>query len=385
MAGSSVVTENLPILGRENSPIPGRPVDIRPPTVPAAEPPLWRRWELPTWGVVLAVYGGFLLLTWHFRHIPVWLGAPLGAVLLAWHGSLQHETIHGHPTRSRRLNAWLGAPPLALWMPYAIYRETHLQHHRQTGDGLTHPARDPESHYLLPGALAGMKRWRRAIARFNTTLAGRLTVGPGLAIAALWRRELRRFSTGDRRRRRLWLGHAAGAAAVILWVAGVCGVPLPVYLGLVVYPSLSLTLLRSFIEHRAASDPRQRTAVVEAHPAWALLFLNNNLHIAHHACPALPWYELPRVWRTLRPAAACRPGALFAGYGDILRQHLFRAVDGAEHPQAMLCDDCSGADQRAAHRCGTEDHPPAEPGLSFACACASASAGEHGLRPSIGL
>src|SRR5580700_7751609 len=78
--------------------------------------PRWRRWELPTWGVALAVYVGFFVLTWNFRHIPLWLAAPLGSLLLAWHGSLQHETIHGHPTRSRRINALLGAPPLALWM-----------------------------------------------------------------------------------------------------------------------------------------------------------------------------------------------------------------------------------------------------------------------------
>lgn len=296
--------------------------------------PLWRRWELPTWGVALAVYGGFLLLTWNFQRLPLWLAVPLGAVLLAWQGSLQHETIHGHPTRSQRLNAWLGAPPLALWMPYAIYRETHLEHHRQTGDGLTHPARDPESHYLAPGELAGMGRLRRDIARLNTTLTGRLVVGPALVVASLWTREFRRMAADDRRRRGLWLRHAAGALVVVAWTAGICGVPLATYLGLMVYPSLSLALLRSFIEHRAASDPRQRTAVVEAHPAWALLFLNNNLHIAHHARPKLPWYELPRFWRQLRPAAAGCPGVLFSGgYAEVLRRYLFRSADAAEHPQ----------------------------------------------------
>ena len=45
------------------------------------------------------------------------------------------------------------------------------------------------------------------------------------------------------------------------------GISLPLYLGAIVSPSLSLTLLRSFAEHRAAPDPRHRTAIVEAHPA----------------------------------------------------------------------------------------------------------------------
>jgi fatty acid desaturase len=74
---------------------------------------------------------------------------------------------------------------------------------------------------------------------------------------------------------------------------------------------------------------------VEAHPLWALLFLNDNLHIAHHARRTLPWYDLPRLWRQLRPAAASRPGLLFSGgYGEVVRRHLFRPADTAEHPRA---------------------------------------------------
>src|SRR5215475_9908210 len=67
------------------------------------------RLELPTLAVAFAVHGGFLLLTWYFRGLPLWLAAPLAALVVAWHGSFQHETIHGHPTPWRRINRALGS------------------------------------------------------------------------------------------------------------------------------------------------------------------------------------------------------------------------------------------------------------------------------------
>ena len=44
----------------------------------------------------------------------------------------------------------------------------------------------------------------------------------------------------------------------------------------------------------------------ETHPLLSLLFLNNNLHPAHHAEPGLAWYRLPRAWAARRSAMAPR-------------------------------------------------------------------------------
>jgi fatty acid desaturase len=77
-----------------------------------------RAWDLPTIGVSLVLYAGFAAVTWYWHDLPIWFAGPLTAILLAWHGSLQHETIHGHPTPFRWLNTLFGAPPLALWLPY---------------------------------------------------------------------------------------------------------------------------------------------------------------------------------------------------------------------------------------------------------------------------
>jgi len=166
--------------------------------------------------------------------------------------------------------------------------------------------------------------------QLNCTLAGRLTLGPAITMVRLWADEFRR--SVNRWRAGVWLRHVIGVAIVLGWVVGVCGISLPLYLGTIVYPSVSLALLRSFAEHRAAPDPRDRTAIVEAHPFWALLFLNNQLHFVHPAKPHLPWYELPRAWREMKPSAIIGPGLLFlGGYGEVARKYLFRPFIPVEH------------------------------------------------------
>jgi fatty acid desaturase len=278
-------------------------------------------------GVIL---GGFVLWSLNFASLPLWLAAPIGSVLLTWYGSLQHETIHGHPTRSRRINAAIGGLPLSLWVPYPIYRLTHIQHHRHSGRRLTEVGHDPESFYLPPGHLEKVGRVRRIILQANCTLVGRLTLGPAIALMAFWAEEFHRART-ESRRRRVWLLHVVAAAAVLTWVCHICRIPLLNYLFLVVYPSISLTHLRSFAEHRADDRSQQRTTVVEAHPFWAAIFLNNNLHVAHHAHPHVPWYELPRVWRGMRQSNV-RVGRIFAGYQEVARNYLLRPFITAEHP-----------------------------------------------------
>jgi fatty acid desaturase len=290
--------------------------------------------EFPTIGIVLAVYGGFILLTWFFRSMPVVVAAPLGALLLTWYGSLQHETIHDHPTASRRLNAMLASLPLALWIPYGIYRATHLLHHRHGGRHLTEVLRDPESFYLRPGVLSEAGIIGRALHLANRTLAGRLILGPAIAAAKFWASEARMILAGDRRRMVIWARHVPAVAMILLWTVGVCRIPVLVYVALVVYPCISLSHLRSFAEHRAHAESHLRTTTVEAGPAWSLIFLNNNLHIAHHAHPKLPWYELPRVWRQMR-AAAIESGLVFhGGYRQLFKDYLLRPVISVEHPES---------------------------------------------------
>lgn len=290
-----------------------------------------RKIDLSTLSLAVVILGGYVLWTLNFTVLPLWLAAPMGAVLLAWYGSLQHETIHGHPTRSKRVNALIGGLPLSLWVPYAIYRETHVRHHRHSGRRLTEVGHDPESFYLPPGHLAKVGRLAQFALRANCTLAGRIVLGPAIAIATFAASEMRK-ARADRRYRVIWLRHALAVAAILTWTTVLCDIPLWVYVLLVVYPSISLTHLRSFAEHRADDHSHLRTNVVEAGPVWSLLFLNNNLHVAHHLHPHVAWHELPQVWQRMQNTSFSAGIVFRGGYREVVRKYLFRPFITAEHP-----------------------------------------------------
>jgi fatty acid desaturase len=293
--------------------------------------PTSHRIAWPTLAVAAAIYGGFLLLTWYHAALPWWLLAAAGGYVTAWQASLQHETVHGHPFRRRWANRLLGMPGFLLWLPWGVYRDTHLRHH--VDSRLTDPLEDPESFYVTPAVWARMGRLGRAWLWAQNTLAGRLILGPVRTVAGFLRAEAALLAGGDRRRRRHWLWHLPGAALVACWTFWVCGVPAWLYLLTFVYPGTALMLLRSYLEHQAAESVGARTAVVEAGPVMSLLYLNNNLHAVHHAAPALPWYALPRAYRARRAQVlAGNGGYRYPSYTRIVARHLFQPKEPPVHP-----------------------------------------------------
>ncbi|THD61586.1 fatty acid desaturase [Phenylobacterium sp.] len=289
-----------------------------------------RNVEWLTVGLAVAVYGGWMAVTLLQAHLPTPVLAVLGGWLIAWQGSLQHEIIHGHPTASRRLNEALGAAPLSLWLPFTVYRRSHLLHH--ACEHLAHPDHDPEARYLGLGS-GWRHRTVRFIAGLQATLIGRLLVGPFVEVARLGWDEARRVARGEPGARAEWAAHAAGVAVVMTWLIAVCQLSLARYLLCFVYPGIALSLLRSFAEHRADATPGGQVAVVENAPVLGLLFLNNNLHAAHHAWPTLPWWRLPARYRIHRPALLSANGGLvYDGYGEVFARFAVRPHHTLEHP-----------------------------------------------------
>lgn len=290
---------------------------------------LAQRWEAPTWILVFAVYGGWLALTFRWRTLPWWCVAPVGAWLCAWHMSLQHELMHGHPTRSALINGALAWPPLNLWLPYPIYREQHVRHHRDAH--LTDPLEDPESTYMSAADWARASSARRWLHTVCNTLAGRLLLGPPRSIAAFWLRQAR--LPPAQAPWRIWLGHLAGIGLVLGWVCGVCRINPAAYAAFFVYPGTALVMVRSLAEHRAAARPEDRTAVVEQAGVLGLLFLNNNLHVLHHERPSIPWYALPAEWRiTRQDLLGAHGGPVYRGYLDVARRYAWRPQHPGPHP-----------------------------------------------------
>src|SRR5580698_7287228 len=130
----------------------------------------------PTWLVAVVLYGAWFLLVWFNAVLPWWVIMPVGAYLIAWHFSLQHEAIHSF----RGVPAWLRFavvfPPLGLWFPFPLYRKSHTTHNRDIH--LTFPEIDTESYYVRQAAWANMGSIQRRVLLFNQTLVGRLSIGP---------------------------------------------------------------------------------------------------------------------------------------------------------------------------------------------------------------
>jgi fatty acid desaturase len=288
------------------------------------------RMEWPTLALLALDYAVLAALVWFHSALAWWIILPIGAYFGCLHGSLQHEALHGHPTRSRRLNEALVFISPQLWLPYGRYRDLHLAHHNDLN--LTCPVRDPESYYLLPDHWQAMPGWRKVLHNFNNTLMGRMLVGPAISIIQFWGHEFSALLKGRTQGRKCWLAFGVSTVLVISFVVW-CAMPVRQYILLIAYPSISLSLVRSFCEHQAAEDVGHRTILVEASAFWALLFLNNNLHIAHHERPKIAWYKLPAYYAEEKARLVERNGNyLKLGYGEIFRSYFWRSKESVSHP-----------------------------------------------------
>jgi fatty acid desaturase len=257
----------------------------------------------------------------------------LMSLAACWFMSLQHELLHGHPTRSKAVNRLIGLAPLAVWYPYDIYRSGHLAHHRD--ELLTQPGIDPESNYIDAHDFAALPIWIRPLWIAQRTALGRLLLGPMFVIAPAWLDIVRKPLRGDFSQSRIWAEHLALLAA-LLWAldryAGIA--PLHYVLG-AGYPALGLAMLRSFYEHRPARLPEHRVVINEAGWGWRLLFLNNNYHSVHHESSSLAWYRIRSAYLADRAGYLARNGGfLVPGYAHLLRRHAWRAIDSPIHPPA---------------------------------------------------
>jgi fatty acid desaturase len=293
------------------------------------------RIEWPTIGLAAVIYAMWFAATFFWTHLPLWTLALVGAWTTAWHMSLQHEIIHGHPTRRRWVNNMIGRWPLALWLPFENYRHSHLAHHND--ERLTDPLDDPESYYWRQEDWEAAGGFAQRIVRLQSSLLGRILIGPFWACFKLWKAEIAAVAAGKPRKAREATIHILETIIVLTWVVGVCRMPLLTYIFCFAYAGTSLAMVRSFAEHRAESIVERRTAIVEK--SWILgpLFLFNNLHVAHHMRHTMPWYALPRWYRMNRAALIERNGGLvYDSYVDVIGRYFLRPHDQTLHPHRQV-------------------------------------------------
>jgi len=299
----------------------------------------WKTSEWKTVALFIACYGAWGLTTWSFLAVSADWGFGLACLMLftitalatALHTSLQHEVSHGHPTPWPLVNEALVFPSQIFVYPFRRYRRLHLKHHND--NNLTDPYEDPESYFWPQSEHQKIGPVKLFLLGLNNTFIGRIILGPPLGVSGFYRTELARLYANESGVRKAWGLHLAGCALVYIWLSYVCGIPFWLYGLLVIYPGISWILIRSFAEHQASETVGARTAIVEAHPFFGLLFLNNNLHVVHHAHPQAPWYDLPRLYKQDKQHyLSMNDGYRFNGYGSIIKQYAFHKKQSVFHP-----------------------------------------------------
>jgi fatty acid desaturase len=287
------------------------------------------RIEWPTLALIVLCYAVWALAVFWLPMLSLTLSVLVAIPAIALHSSLQHEVLHGHPFGDRRLGEPLVYATLNLSIPYARFRDTHLEHHMDAT--LTDPYEDPESNYWDPAASHHLSPALQALLKLNNTLLGRMILGPLIGQVAFMAQDWALIRAGTPGIARAWVAHIVTSVALVALVAAS---PMPVWAYLIAcYGGLSVLKIRTFLEHQAHERARGRTVIIEDRGPLAFLFLNNNLHVVHHMHPKLPWYRLPKIYFNNREKYLARnDGYRYASYAEIFRRHLIRAKDPVPHP-----------------------------------------------------
>ena len=289
--------------------------------------------ELPTLGLILLTYTAWTALVTQGHNLPILLWVVLFALNLTLFLSVNHEVIHGHPTRNATVNRLLLLFPLGWVFPYERFRDTHMQHHKT--DELTDPFDDPESWYYPKLAYEEMNAIIRATLTFNNTLFGRMLIGPIISVSKFYISEIIQIATDKHMRWylvRVWSLHFALVAMLVSFIISYSAVSIWSYF-IASYLGLSVLLIRTYLEHQASEGHAERTVIIEKCCPLAFLFLYNNLHAVHHEKPGIPWYELPDFYRTNSHwLKQLNNHYIYASYGEVFQKYFFTPKEAIPHP-----------------------------------------------------
>jgi fatty acid desaturase len=281
--------------------------------------------EWKTLGVIVAVYGLTVLTVVRYDVLTPWLAIPMLAVLGAWHLSMQHEVLHGHPFKSQFINDAIGSIPVTLWMPYFAFKKDHHEHHKSD---LTNPELDNESFYVTQEQWDNAGTIRRAAWTANRTILFRMFVWTIVSTISYVTLVLKRAVRNEQGDRLAVLLHVIGVV-VVVYLVSLSSMPLWQFALGTVYGGRILNAIRPFPEHKYQSGVETKTAMIMAGPFMSLLMLNNNLHIAHHDDPKIPWYRVSELARNVNAIERAREaGVLYeGGYAEVFRKFSFTPVD----------------------------------------------------------
>jgi len=288
------------------------------------------RAELPTLLLIALCYCVFGSATYLAGAEGGALPVMILALVITLYSSLQHEVIHCHPFRKQTWNDALIFPALGLFVPYLRFKETHLAHHFDPN--LTDPYEDPETNFVDVLKWNKMSFLRRLGHKLNTTLLGRMTVGPIIGLGGFLRDDFEAFLNGEKRLVWHYVHHLFGVAIVLFWLVMITNFPIWQYVA-AAYLGMSILRIRTYLEHQAHERAAARSVIIEDRGLLAFLFLNNNFHAVHHSHPRLVWHQLPKAFERKRTHFLKKnDGYHYRSYWSVFKDHFVRPKDGPVHP-----------------------------------------------------
>ena len=252
-------------------------------------------WPTLALAVVLpASFAGVVALGFA-RILPLWLCAPILAVVSYAHYTLVHESIHGNVVASPKRLAWINTVvgwvgALGMGSAWPALQRTHQLHHSHTNT-----ERDPD--ISVKGTFVQLlAKWLRMTP---------MSLVPALAL---------RFVDPARYRRLRAILSAAEVAQVsavtvftlLLLVAAVATGHAAEWLLLWFAPTrLGILFLNIFFQwlphHPFDRTERYLNTRISLWPGGTFLLLQQNLHLVHHLWPSVPFYNYARLFGALRP------------------------------------------------------------------------------------
>ncbi|MGZ5494486.1 MAG: fatty acid desaturase family protein [Thermoanaerobaculia bacterium] len=226
---------------------------------------------------------------------------------------LLHEVVHRAVVRDsdERLYRVLG---LLYAMPSGIsasqFTRWHLDHHASLG----HNEEDPKRHYLSPKRNA---RWLKAL--YFTPALFPIYFRAAAKETASYEPALRRRIAVERTATIVFqLGILAAIAAIGGWFIAFKLYMVPVFF---VFPvAFALNRLGQHYDIDPA-DPAKWSTLMKASWFWDFAYLYSNYHIEHHYFPSVPFYNLPKLQRLLKPFYEKR-GMVAHSYGELVWEWL---------------------------------------------------------------
>ncbi|MGH9868728.1 MAG: fatty acid desaturase family protein [Candidatus Polarisedimenticolia bacterium] len=232
-----------------------------------------------------------------------------------------HETVSSrHSPLLTRVLGLLYAFPSGI--SHLQFTRWHLDHH----DNLGSSTEDPKRYHLSPKRNA---RWYKAL--YFTPALFFIYFRAARREAATYPEPLRRRIA--RERNLTMLGHVAILAGLWIWLGGAAAARVYAVPYFLVFPiAFALNRLGQHY-YIQPEDPAQWSTLVKSSLFWNFTFLWSNFHLEHHYFPRVPFYNLPRLHRQLRPFYRAH-GMKPVGYATLLYGWLIR--NGTPHTDWSL-------------------------------------------------